>query len=82
MALALASVMLPWRIFADSNSYFTKFLVGYGMVTGAILAVLVVDYLVLCRRRLALADLDTLDASSRYWVRAGAGPRLLRAVPR
>ncbi len=69
LSLAIACLMLPWKIFADSNSYFTKFLVGYGMVTGAILAVLVCDYLVLCRRQLSLRDLYALDSSSRYWVR-------------
>ncbi len=67
-ALAVASVLFPWNIFADSDNYFTKFLVGYSMVTGAILAILVVDYFVLRRRALSLVDLYALNSSSRYWV--------------
>ncbi len=49
--------MMPWRLIADPSGYIFQWLLGYSGGLGSIAGVLVVDYWVLRRGQLKLADL-------------------------
>ncbi len=50
-------LMMPWRLMADPSGYIFKWLLGYSGGLGAIAGVLVVDYWLIRRTKLVLADL-------------------------
>ncbi|HKS29880.1 MAG TPA: NCS1 family nucleobase:cation symporter-1 [Pyrinomonadaceae bacterium] len=50
-------LMQPWRLLADPQKYIDGWLVGYSGGMGAIAGVLIVDYWLVRRKRLALGDL-------------------------
>src|SRR5262249_7194436 len=50
-------LLQPWRLLADPSGYIFKWLVGYSGGLGAIAGVLIADYWLVRRKRLALADL-------------------------
>jgi NCS1 family nucleobase:cation symporter-1 len=53
----LGLLMQPWRLLADPSGYIFTWLVGYSGGLGAIAGVLIADYWIVRRKRLALADL-------------------------
>lgn len=56
-SLALAVVSCPWRTLADPHSFVDTFLVGYGMLTGALFGIMSVDFFALRKRELDVAGL-------------------------
>src|SRR5437762_6741571 len=50
-------LMQPWRLLADPSGYIFSWLVGYSGGLASIAGVLIVDYWIVRKRRLALADL-------------------------
>src|SRR5215211_4781850 len=56
----------PWIILETAGAYVFTWLVGYGSLLGAIGAVMIVDYWIVRRRRLDLAELYKLDGSYSY----------------
>ncbi len=50
-------LMQPWRLLADPSGYIFSWLVGYSGGLGSIAGVLIADYWLVRRRRLALPDL-------------------------
>ena len=58
--------MQPWKLMADPSGYIFKWLVGYSGGLGSIAGVLIADYFIVRRRRLALADLYLPDGVYRY----------------
>jgi NCS1 family nucleobase:cation symporter-1 len=58
--------MMPWKLAEDPSGYIYKWLLGYSGGLGAIAGVLIVDYYVFRRRRLALADLYLDHGAYRY----------------
>jgi len=50
-------LMMPWRLLADPSGYIFGWLGGYSGGLGAIAGVLIADYWLVRRKRLALADL-------------------------
>ena len=50
-------LMQPWRLLADPSGYIFRWLVGYSGGLGSIAGVLIADYWLVRRRRLALGDL-------------------------
>jgi len=56
----------PWRLISDPNGYIFTWLLGYSGGLGSIAGVLIVDYFVVRRRRLALADLYLPDGRYHY----------------
>jgi NCS1 family nucleobase:cation symporter-1 len=50
-------LMQPWRLLADPSGYIFKWLVGYSGGLGSIAGVLIADYWLVRKKRLALADL-------------------------
>jgi len=56
----------PWIILETAGAYVFTWLVGYGSLLGAIGAVMIVDYWIVRRRQLDLADLYKLNGSYSY----------------
>ncbi len=59
--------MQPWRLLADPSGYIFKWLLGYSGGLGAIAGVLIVDYFVIRKRQLRLADLYQRNGVYRYF---------------
>ena len=62
----LGIVILPWKLYDDLGAYIFIWLIGYGALLGAIGGVMIVDYFVLRRARLAAADLYREDGIYKY----------------
>jgi len=58
--------MQPWRLLADPKGYIFTWLLGYSGGLGSIAGVLIADYWVVRRRRLALEDLYLAGGAYRY----------------
>lgn len=58
--------MQPWRLIADPSGYIFKWLLGYSGGLGSIAGVLIADYFIVRKRKLALADLYLPDGRYRY----------------
>jgi nucleobase:cation symporter-1, NCS1 family len=74
----LGILMMPWKLYADASAYIFTWLVGYSSLMGAIGGVLIADYWLLRRQRLALADLFKLDG--RYSYSNGVNGRAIAAL--
>ncbi len=59
-------VSFPWVLFNNAGAYIFTWLVGYGSLLGAIGAVMIVDYWILRRTQLDLADLYKPDGQYAY----------------
>ena len=62
----LGILMQPWKLLADPSGYIFAWLLGYSGGLGSIAGVLIADYWLLRKRRLALADLYLPDGVYRY----------------
>lgn len=71
ISTAIAVMIQPWLLIATWETYIVYWVVGYGTVLGGILGVLLADYYIVRRRRLALQDL--YRAGGAYWHSAGFG---------
>src|ERR671910_700507 len=71
-------ISFPWVLFNNVGAYSFTWLVGYGSLLGAIGAVMIVDYWVVRRRRLDLAELYKMDG--RYAYSGGWNWRAIVAV--
>jgi NCS1 family nucleobase:cation symporter-1 len=60
----LGLVMMPWKVMASAGSYIFTWLIGYSSLMGALAGILICDYWVLRRRRLALREL--FEPGGRY----------------
>ena len=59
-------VSFPWVLFNNVGAYIFTWLVGYGSLLGAIGAVMIMDYWIVRRRQLDLAELYKLDGRYSY----------------
>ena len=74
----------PWYLFNNVGAYIFTWLVGYGSLLGAIGAVMIMDYWVVRRRQLSLADLykhDGIYAYSGGWNWRAIAAVLVGVVP-
>jgi nucleobase:cation symporter-1, NCS1 family len=62
----LGIALMPWELYADAAAYIFTWLIGYSSLMGAIGGILIVDYWILRRRNLALADLFALNGRYSY----------------
>ncbi|MDQ6802479.1 MAG: NCS1 family nucleobase:cation symporter-1 [Acidobacteriota bacterium] len=62
----LGILMQPWKLLADPSGYIFAWLLGYSGGLGSIAGVLIVDYWVVRRKQLALADLYLPDGAYTY----------------
>lgn len=74
--IALAS--LPWKLYS-TPAVITYFLGGIGALLGPLFGVMIVDYFVLRRERVRIADLFTPDSRSIYYYRNGVNPLAVAA---
>ncbi len=74
----VATLMMPWKLLADSDRYINGWLLGYSGGLGSIAGVLIVDYWVVRKTELRLADLYRRDGAYAYasmgtnWAAIGA----------
>src|SRR5205085_1227400 len=62
----IALVMQPWRLLADPNAYIFTWLLGYSGGLGSIGGVLIVDYWIIRKKQLELADLYLSNGAYSY----------------
>ncbi|MGH9312631.1 MAG: NCS1 family nucleobase:cation symporter-1 [Vicinamibacterales bacterium] len=62
----LGIAIQPWKLLADPSGYIYTWLLGYSGGLGSIAGVLIADYWIVRRRRLALEDLYLTDGVYRY----------------
>jgi nucleobase:cation symporter-1, NCS1 family len=62
----LGIAIQPWKLLADPSGYIFTWLLGYSGGLGSIAGVLIADYWIVRRRRLALEDLYLTDGEYRY----------------
>ncbi len=74
----LGIVSFPWVLFNNVGAYIFTWLVGYGSLLGAIGAVMIVDYWIVRKRQLDLAELYKMDG--RYSYSNGWNWRAIAAV--
>ena len=67
----LGFLIQPWRLLADPTGYIFNWLVGYSGGLGSIAGVLIADYWIVRRRRLALEDLYLSEGRYGRWNAAG-----------
>src|SRR3712207_5327703 len=74
----LGIISFPWVLLETAGAYIFTWLVGYGSLLGAIGAVMIVDYWIVRRRQLSLADLYKMEG--RYAYSGGWNWRAILAV--
>jgi len=57
IASVVGALILPWKLWEDSAAYVSTWLLGYGAMLGAVGGVMIVDYWILRRGKLNVADL-------------------------
>jgi NCS1 family nucleobase:cation symporter-1 len=62
----VATLMMPWKLLADSDRYINGWLLGYSGGLGSIAGVLICDYWLIKKTRLALPDLYTRQGAYAY----------------
>jgi NCS1 family nucleobase:cation symporter-1 len=74
----VATLMMPWKLLADSDRYINGWLLGYSGGLGSIAGVLICDYWLVRKKQLVLADLYRRDGVYAYaslgtnWAAVGA----------
>ena len=71
-------IMQPWKLVADPSGYIYNWLGTYGALTGPIASILIYDYYIVKKRRLALDELYQ-ERESRYWYKNGFNTRAILA---
>jgi len=62
----LGILMMPWRLIADPNGYIFKWLLGVSGGLGSVAGVLVVDYWLVRKKKIVLADLYRREGAYSY----------------
>lgn len=73
--------MMPWKLLADPSVYIDTWLAGYGTLLGSIGGILLVEYWIISRRRLALEELYREDGRYPRWRPAALLAFVLGAAP-
>ncbi|OYW30427.1 MAG: nitrate reductase, partial [Caulobacter sp. 12-67-6] len=71
-------LIMPWKLLETTEGYIFVWLVGYGALLGPIAGILIVDYWLLRKTRLAVADL--YEKGGAYAYRGGWNPAALAAL--
>ncbi|MGI4856471.1 MAG: NCS1 family nucleobase:cation symporter-1 [Janthinobacterium lividum] len=79
IAAVISVFLTPWNLFNNpAVIHYTLDILG--AFIGPIYGVLIVDYYVIKRREVVLADLYSQARDGRYWYRAGVNPRAIAAL--
>src|SRR5690349_24455910 len=73
-------ISFPWQLYEDVGAYIFTWLVGYGSLLASFLAVMVIDYWLVRRARLNVAELYRYGEGGEYWFSKGFNPNALIAV--
>jgi NCS1 family nucleobase:cation symporter-1 len=71
-------LMMPWKLYSDAAAYIFTWLLGYSSLMGALGGILIADYWIVRRRKLALGDLFRLEG--RYTYANGVNWRAIAAL--
>jgi NCS1 family nucleobase:cation symporter-1 len=71
----LGVLMMPWKLLGDYGAYIFGWLVGYSGLLGPVAGVMIADYFIVRRRRLAVGDLYRRGGEYEY--RNGVNPRAI-----
>lgn len=69
LTAGIAIVMMPWKILASTEGYIFTWLIGYSALLGPVAGILIVDYYLLRKTELVVADL--YREGGRYSYRGG-----------
>ncbi len=78
IASVIGVLIMPWKLWTDSQAYITQWLLGYGSCLGAIGGVMIADYFLIRRGRLLVDDLYRRGGAYEY--RRGFNPVALIAL--
>jgi nucleobase:cation symporter-1, NCS1 family len=70
--------MMPWRLYSDAAAYIFTWLIGYSSLMGALGGILIADYWVIRRQRLAVRELFLVNG--RYAYARGVNWRAIAAL--
>jgi NCS1 family nucleobase:cation symporter-1 len=73
-------ISFPWQLYENVGAYIFTWLVGYGSLLASFLAVMVIDYWLVRRARLTVAELYRYGEGGEYWFAKGFNPSALIAV--
>ncbi len=59
-------LMMPWKLVADPEGYIFTWLIGYSALLGPIAGIMIADYFVVRRRKIALAELYKTQGEFTY----------------
>ena len=78
IASLVGVLIMPWKLWTDSQAYITQWLLGYGSCLGAVGGVMIADYFLIRRGRLSVDDLYRRGGAYEY--RRGFNPLALAAL--
>src|SRR5256885_10951359 len=64
MTVAIAIVMMPWKILESTEGYIFTWLIGYSALLGPIAGILMVDYFLVRKKQLVVEDLRSEEHTS------------------
>ncbi len=67
LTAVIGLLMQPWRLMEDANAYIFQWLLGYSGGLGSIAGVMIVDYWLIRKTKLNLADLYQIKGEYSYW---------------
>ncbi|KAL3463473.1 permease for cytosine/purines, uracil, thiamine, allantoin-domain-containing protein [Aspergillus heterothallicus] len=78
LCLILAFAIVPWRIVTSATG-FLNFLNGYSIFQGPVVAIMIVDYFILRKGNMTIADMYTTSSSGLYYYFHGVNVRAFAA---
>ena len=81
---AIGVLIMPWKLLETTQGYIFTWLVGYGALLGPIAGILIVDYWIVRKTRLAVDDLYVRDGAYAYrggWNLAAVAALVLGVLP-
>ncbi|MEO4041067.1 NCS1 family nucleobase:cation symporter-1 [Hoeflea sp. CAU 1731] len=67
ITVVIGVLMFPWKLMESANAYIFVWLIAYGALLGPIAGVMIADFYLVRRGRIAADDLFLKDGCYRYW---------------
>ncbi len=80
LTAVLGAAIMPWKLVQSTSSFINTWLVGYSVVLGPVIGIIMADYFLVRRRWLDIDALYTSGPKSAYWYRGGWNPAALAAM--
>ena len=78
LTAAIGLLIMPWKLLADPTGYVFTWLIGYSALLGPVAGILLVDYFLIRKTRVAVDELYRYD--SRYFYKGGTNPVAVAAL--